>query len=306
MRALRWPLALPRPSFEWLGQLGTRRTLLYVLYTLVLFVIFLIVNFPHHLLIDRALERVDLGPVDLDVADTRFAWWRGYELRDVSLRATDTDLPALIESPRVYVRPALGGLVRGELRSIAVSGTLYGGQVEANFDSREGTTNLRLRLRNLQIAQHPLITQAFDEGDLGGRLSGAVTIENRRGDLSAGQAAGELELTEASLSNAKARGFVIPDLHFPSTRLKFTARGGRLEIQELRADGAEVKGEASGQITLRDALPESTLNLKVSLQPGPAGSAAIGTLLGLIPRGRGARPDAPFTVTGTLAQPRVR
>ena len=53
------------------------RLVLYTVYTLVLFLVFLVANFPHHVLVRRALERTNLGPVHLDVRATHFAWWKG-------------------------------------------------------------------------------------------------------------------------------------------------------------------------------------------------------------------------------------
>jgi hypothetical protein len=91
MQAPSFRVAMPRLSFDWLEGFGGRRFFLYVLYTLVVFVIFLVVNFPHDVLIQRALRQVDLGSVSLSVGGARFAWHRGYELQ--RLQVTEKGAP---------------------------------------------------------------------------------------------------------------------------------------------------------------------------------------------------------------------
>ena len=66
---------MSRLSFDWLEGFGGRRVLLYSVYTLLLFLIFLVANFPHDVLVKRALRAVDLGSVALTVERARFAWW---------------------------------------------------------------------------------------------------------------------------------------------------------------------------------------------------------------------------------------
>jgi len=105
-------LRLPTLSLPRLPAAGTP-VLLYILYTVVLFCIFLVANFPHHVLVQRALDEINRGPLRLDVRATRFAWWRGYELRGVQVRQADEalDVPPLFASRSVFVRPGLSGLL---------------------------------------------------------------------------------------------------------------------------------------------------------------------------------------------------
>jgi len=309
---MRWPsLRLPLPrvsfSFDWLDALGGRRFLLYALYTLLLFAVFVVVNFPHDVVVQRALRAVDLGPVALGVGGTRFAWYKGYELRGVQLkqRSSGPESPPILESTSLYVRPGLDGLLRGQLSSVYVSGALYNGAVDARWTTSDGMMRATLELRDVQLERYRFLTSLFEEGQVGGKISGTVTVESRRNDWRSGRAAGGLELQGASATAVKVRGFGMPDLHFDTASVKFALQNNRLDVQEFRADG-DAKLSGDGQIVLRNPVQDSVLNLRVSIVPGTDSPDAIKGLLQLIPRGQGARPDAPVAISGTLRSPRLR
>src|SRR5437868_11325842 len=98
-------LRLPawRPSFEWEGM-TSRGTVLYALYTLLLFCVFLFANFPHKILVQRVLHAVQVPGMRFDVGDVRFAWWRGFELQHLLVAPSDPAQAAFFESPSLYVR----------------------------------------------------------------------------------------------------------------------------------------------------------------------------------------------------------
>ena len=129
---------MPRLSFDWLEGLGGRRFFLYALYSLIVFAVFLVVNFPHDVLIQRALREVDLGSVELAISDARFAWHRGYELQRLRLLEKDAppEAPPLLQSSSVFVRPGLDGLVRGQVSSAFLDSALYGGDLHAAWSAQ--------------------------------------------------------------------------------------------------------------------------------------------------------------------------
>jgi type II secretion system protein N len=118
--------------------------------------------------------------------------------------------------------------------------------------------------------------------------------------------AGELELKDGHAAGLKVSGFTLPELQFATISAKFAVKGEHIDIEELRADGPQLKVNGGGQITLRGTVPDSVLNLKVTLQPGPESDDNIKSLLTLVPRPKNARPDAPLAITGTVRQPRFR
>lgn len=309
--ALRLPsLAL---SVDWLEGFGGRRTLLYALYTGALFVVFLIVNFPHHVMVQRFLKSFDLSGqgMRLDVGDTRFAWWHGYELQRVRLAPVDPDRPPFVELGSLFVRPGLDGLFRGQINSASLIGLLYGGEVDATIATSNGTQRANVTIDGLQLQRYPLIATLLQEGTVAGLLSGVISVENQSGESPDTHAAGDLYLEKASLTDAKinvgSMPVTLPALHFDKASMKFSLQGGRLDVQELEANGPELRLSLSGQIALREPVYDSVLNLKLTAMPNSTTPEDVKNLLALLPPPpKGSKLDTPHVISGTLARPRLR
>lgn len=296
---------------DWVEGLLGRGTLLYGFYTVVLFFVFLLVNFPHNVIVQRVLQSMDLESqgLRLEVGDTRFAWWKGYELQRVKLGPTDPSVPPFVEVNSLYVRPGLDGLMRGQVNSVDLLGLLYGGAIDAHLAAGDGMRRATVTIDGLQLQRYPAIVSflQLQEGSLGGKLSGVVTVESH-GDHGETRAAAELDLSDSSLVDAKLNnGIALPPLHFDKAALKANLQSGRLEVQEFDATGPEVEMSANGQIAMRQPVGDSVLNLKFALAPGEHAPDDIQTLLSLLPPPpKGAKADAPRTISGTLARPRIR
>ena len=306
MQLARLRIPRPRLSFEWLGALGGRTTVLYVGYTAMLFLIFLLVTFPHDLLIRRALSTVNKGTVTVEFTTAGFAWINGYELTGMRILPRNAEVPIpYLECSRLWVRPAFGELLRGNPYGMVVSADLYGGAAQGDISLKDGNLAGTIEWHDLSLGRYRTLTALLDEGKLDGQVSGQFSFEARGPNFAAGQGTGELNVDGASISAAKVNGFTVPDLKLKQTKMKFKVGSGRLEIQELNASG-DVGVQASGQIVLRDPLAESTLNLRATFLPSPTSPDAIKGALALIPRQPGAKPDAPVTITGSLTRPKFR
>lgn len=307
---LKWP-ALP---FERLAELELGATFWYALYAGVLFVVFLVANFPHDLMVKGILRSLTLGSWRIEVDGTRFAWWRGFELRGVRLTQIGRGEPAspLLEADRLFVRPGLSALIRGRLSPLVLHGALYNGVVEASLDNAGGAARATVHLRALQVGQHPMVTAGLVDGQVTGNLSGSVTVESRRGNLRESLVAGDLNVTELNLNNANyARqvdgltAYSNYNFQFATVATKFLLQGNKLNIQDFRADGKQYKADGSGQVLLREPLRDSVLNLRVNLQTGSAPDATATNVVEFV-RSRKDRPDGPVVVTGTVGHPRSR
>ncbi|MFI5394502.1 MAG: type II secretion system protein GspN [Candidatus Binatia bacterium] len=306
MRLPRLRLPRPRLSLDWLAALGGRRTILYVGYTAVLFVVSLLLTFPHELLVHRMLRSVSRGPVSVEFNTVRLSWLAGYELTGMRIGSASADgQPPYLECTRLWVRPALSALLRGNPYDLLLSADLYGGTAQGEAQMNEGGVAASVLWKDLNLGRYRTLTSLLDEGQLTGRLSGHLDFESRGVNLDAGQSTGEFALEAAALSGAKVSGFPVPDLHLRQTKAKFALRAGRLEVQEFQAAG-DVDVQASGHIVLRDPPQESVLNLRATIQQSLATPEAVKTLVGLIPRPPGSKPDSPIVITGTLGRPHVR
>ena len=234
MRLSVFRLSIPRLSFDWLEGFGGRRFFLYALFTGLLFVIFAIVNFPYRAVVERALSELDLQPFRLEVAATRFAWFKGVELRGVQLTEPERSGWPLLESSQLYLRPGLGGLLRGSLSSVNANGTLYGGAIDVRWVGGEGMTRTALEFRGLQLARYRPLTSLLETGQVTGVLSGAATVEEPSGNPRAARAAGDLNLQGGGVLGAAVAGFAVPDLHFDTITLEFALQGGPLRDRGFR------------------------------------------------------------------------
>jgi type II secretion system protein N len=298
-------LPLPRLSFDWVGVLGGRTTLLYVVYTVTLFLGFLLVTFPHEQLVKRALKNsVNRGPVEVDFKSLNLAY-DGYEIAGAYVAPTANQQAPYLEFSRLWVRPSFAGLVRGNPYDFLISADLYGGEARGELNAAAGGISGTLKLHGVDISRYRTVTSLLDEGQLSGKLSGQVNFDARAGNLSAGQGNGEVSIDGASITGAKVNGFPIPDIKLRQVRAKFQVRTGHVEIQELQTAG-DINAQGSGQIALRDPVQDSVLNLRATIVTGLETPDPIKALVALIPRQPGAKPDAPITITGTLASPRVR
>jgi len=302
-------LRLPRLALDWLEIAGGRRLLLYGFYTSVLFVVFLFANFPHHAVTQRLLDSLNLKSqgLNLEVADTRFAWWRGFELQRVRLAPLDPDRAAFLDASSLFVRPGFDGLLRGHISNVHVAGLMYGGEVDTDLALDKDMRRAMITVDRVQLQRYPLLTELLQDGTLSGLLSGVLSVEQRGSDNADTRAAGEFDLKNLSIANAKVSIFPVPALHFDKSNLKFSLQAGRLEVQDLDADGPDMNLSISGQIALRQPISDSVLNLKLTAVPGPDSPEEVKNLLALLPPpAKGAKPDAPHVVSGTLARPRVR
>ncbi len=291
---------------DWFEDFPVRRVLLYSLYTTVLFLIFLVFNFPYRVLVDRILNGVDLAPASIEVHSANLVVSEGLELRGLTVRRPDWSRLPILEIPRSYLWPGLNGLMRGELSKATFRADLYGGRMKARWVGTEDLKRSTLQVKDLQLARYQPLRELFDEGQIFGLVSGYIEIEGRGADLSSGRANGEVYLDRAGWEDLVYQGLPVLPLNFEETKAHFTLQNGRIEIAEFTSTGPDVTISGSGQIGLRNPIQLSALDLKVTIEPVADARPEVKGLLSLIPRKRGAKSDSPVSITGTLAKPRFR
>ncbi len=291
---------------EWFEDFPVRRVLLYSLYTIVLFLIFLVLNFPYRVLVDRILNGVDLGPASVQIHSANLVVSEGLQLRGLTVRRSDWSRLPLLEIPRSYLWPGLNGLMRGELSKGSFRADLYGGRMKARWVGTEDLKRSTLQVKDLQLARYGPLGELLDAGQLFGLLSGYIEVEGQGADLSSGRANGEVYLDRAGWEDLVYKGLPILPFNFEETKVKFILQNGRIEIEEFSSTGPDVIISGSGQIGLRNPIESSALDLKVTIEAVADARPEVKGLLSLIPRKRGAKPDSPVSITGTIAKPRVR
>jgi type II secretion system protein N len=276
-----------------------RWSLGYVAWTVGWFVVFLALTFPHDLVVRRWTDDVAVQSgwrVRYDEAWLRP--WDGYHLSQVTLTAPGKDAEPWLSASEVVFRPSLGG---GGF-PFYFSGRAYGGDFAGSIDQSGA---LGLSWSQFGLSQIPRLRALLD-GSLDGTLSGDVHFSGR-GDLKNIEGRGKLGLKSASLTQAKAQGFTIPDLHFASGEAEFDLKTGRLDVRSLKLSGSELDAELHGQLSLLTANQMPVVNAVLGVKPIPGAPAGFEPLLTLLNHNQ--KPPSgsyTFTLYGPLNALRVR
>ncbi len=298
-------MRIPRPRLSFLTGFLVRPVFLYSLYTLTLFLVFLVVTFPHDIVVRRVLDLMRNPTVAIDFNTARLAWG-GYELQGVRFATLPLreGVPPVLEWTRLRVRPDYGALLRGDLFSYVVSGELYGGHASGHGSLHDGTVEAEIKWSGIDVRRYRAVSNWLDEGQLTGTLSGDWTMRMPRTPPGAVQGNGEIVLDHAAIADAKVKGFVIPDLQLTEAHAKVDMKANQVELQELTATGNDIGVQATGTLALRQPTSESSLNMRVAIQKLPE---TLKPLLAFIPHRGPKRATVPMNLTigGTISHPMV-
>lgn len=305
--------ASPEPASQgWLRHLRARlpawsaRTS-WLVYTLVCFVIFLVLTFPSNVLLQRLIASVprDAG-VRVRYTDGDCTWLEGCVLHDLVLEG-----PALagstVQLARLTVDPSLWNLLlRRQPWPLIFSGDSYGGTVDGTVRQIVGGVSAQLVLRHLALDQLPLPAPWGQ-----GRVAGSVTVDGEfsgnPADLYSLQGTFTVNITDGAMRAGTVNGFSVPALQTVQASLRASLASGRLEITELRLNADGVEALLQGRIALRTPIARSGLDLQFTAKsttdsPPPA----LRTLLALLPASPSASGERRASITGSLAAPVVR
>jgi type II secretion system protein N len=299
-------LTTARDALRRLAPVERAPLILYALYTVALFLVFLVVTFPHELLVRRILDRAGTGgPVTIEVSGVHLGWSLAYTFDELRLleRGGDPGVPLLTASA-VRAAPSLLGLVRGEPYPLGIRADLYGGTLTAVVDPRPAAFHVRVALASVDVGRYGGL-RLFMEGRLSGRVDG--TIELRGDARKPSTTNGQVELRAAGLAveGGKVRGITVPDLHFTELRLAGAMKAGRLELGELRAHGQEVNLRGQGSVLLQQPPVASLMNLDLTLVPADAIPDGIRLALNLIPGEPAAGGERRIRLYGSIGQPHI-
>ncbi|MBY0276363.1 type II secretion system protein GspN [Candidatus Binatia bacterium] len=276
----------------------------YVLFTLAVFLLALVWSLPHDLIAARAIEVATAGsPVRIGFRTVALAFPNGYRFTDLRLTPLGASQPVATLS-EVTLRVPLAGLLTGSFRQAVVDGRAYGGTFRgwARLDGDRAAGALDAKGIRLEPALAPLVPPP-------GRVQGTADLAfDLRGDGRTTQSAeGNVTLAVRNLvlEQVSVRGFRVPDVAFPTVDASAQVFGARLQVKEVRAAGDDLRFDASGDVLLREPLPQSVLNLRMSVEIPPGAPPAFKLINGLLPkRNPGEAPS--YTVKGTIGAPVVR
>lgn len=276
----------------------------YVLFSLAVFLVALAYSLPHDLIAARILSAATAGaPVTATFRDVTFAFPNGYRFSDLRLEPARAPGSALAIDT-LTVRTPLLGLLLGRPRRASLSGSAYGGEISGDVEIRGGGARTRLEATGIELARAlaPLVPAP---GRIAGRaeLTLELSGDGRTTQSTAGSVA--LAVRGLELREVAVRGVVVPDLDVRDLTASGQILGSRMQVKEVRATSDAGELAATGDVLLRDPLPQSVLNLRLTVDVRPDAPPALRVATALLPR-RNAGEKPFYTVSGTVAAPSIR
>ena len=141
------------------------------------------------------------------------------------------------------------------------------------------------------------------DGSIRGRLEGAVALDGGGRGPAAATGTVRLRIPGLTLEGAKIRGITVPDLHFNEVHLNGTVKNGRLEVEDMSADGQEIALRGEGNVLLREPLANSVLGLDLLVTPAAGASDGLKMMINMLPGTSGEGGARRVAVGGTLGRP---
>jgi len=300
-------MRLPRLPFSGKGPQNesSERYLLglYFGFAALVFLIALLVTFPHETLVREGLRQATAGsPTRIDFAELRYRPPLGYEVSDLRI-VPDPGSAFELQAGQLHARPSmLSLLVPGQRNAVDLDVALWGGQLEARIagdpdDFAIDALGENLKLDEATRGAFPPAGKIYGSG----RLELAVEGKDRGRRL---EGALRLAVRDLALRDLMAQGFKVPDLTFETLDLEAEADGQTLQIRKLVANGSEISIRATGKIKLNRVWKRSTLDLRFELVIDPDAPAGLRMLPRLLPKRKD--DETFYKIRGTLGKPRLQ
>jgi type II secretion system protein N len=251
--------------------------------------------FPTDLLARRLLAAaIRPGGPTLAFAEARLRPG-GLLLADVTLRRADGT--ALVQAPRVRLRPSLAGLVRnGRGLPWRIEAEACGGTGDATVAATGPTASVTLVWRDADLAACPPLALAAT-GLIAGRAHGRARLALTPGSPPEGD--GRVALVAATW-RGEGPAAMLGALHAATASLRWRLQDGRVLVEALDVAGPEISIAGTGELRLADPWAESDLDLRLALAPAAQAPQLLRLLLGGPAAGR-----RELVLAGTLARPRA-
>jgi type II secretion system protein N len=289
------------------GTAGRGGSLLgYALFTLLLFLVCFVLTFPHDLLLQRALVGATAGlPIRVETGTGSLGWSLAYGLDALKVRARDGDAEPYLAASAVRVAPSRLGLLRGNPFPVGIDAALYGGTLRGWIDPRPATFAVNATLAEVDLARYTGLRPWLD-GTLRGHLEGNVTLDGGGRGPAAASGDVHLRIPGLALEGTKIRGITVPDLHFTDVHANGTVKNGRMEIEELVADGQELTLRGQGNLLVREPFTASVLNLDLTVTPAAGAPEGLRLMMNMLPGTSAEGGARRVGVVGTIGRPTFR
>ncbi|HEX5544315.1 MAG TPA: type II secretion system protein GspN [Nitrospira sp.] len=263
-------------------------------------------TFPYGMLQARIVAELKRATgLEIRVADWTVGLPLGVEWRNVTLSLSNwTPLQLAVLQAKLGVMKALGGTlgldVVAKLDDTASPTGLAKGTLTASSLSLADSVTIKGQVQQVDLSKilRRYVTHGTLSGDFSHRIdSGQTTVATMKGEGTWTAEAADLVIDQILLGNGRTLS-----LTFSKVSAGLVCRDLRCDVTQLKGDGIDGSFTGEGTVILQQPMPQSQLNLTVTVIPGPGFASKAGTL-GL----PSPPPGTPLTVkiVGTLAQARI-
>ena len=296
-----------------------RRSALFSLFGLVVFVIALYFSFPSERAKQVAIRLAATRDLDVDIGSASPALGLGVVFRDIHVRtkpATGKPARFTIDSARIGVSPFS---LLSATKTVTVSLEAFGGHIEIlqhGALGKKGSFEVQVHARDVKMSEIPGVREAINMPLTG---TAKLDLELRSDDSKLADSNGEITFSCDSCvlgdgkSPLKVAGnpFLSGGLTLP--RLRLGDFGGHVAIEKGTAKLQDIGGKSpdgevwlEGELALRDPLPSSTVNAYLRFKLSDAflkQAATVQTILQMA-GAAGKRPDGFYgmRLSGRLGQ----
>jgi type II secretion system protein N len=260
-------------KWPWPETLTLKGPLGWILASLACFIVFLFLTFPYGPLQNRLLTELNRATGwDVRATDWSVGFPAGIEWHDVVLAG-----PAMGTIPIKDVRATIGVFeaILGQLvldYMIQLPGGTQGGAGRATGSLKTASWQLRgpvavkghLQQMDLAAVLKPYVASGMIQGDFTHRWDGA------RGSNAAlkGEGTMKIEIKDFVIDQIPSGTRSMPSLTFGRIQAALTCRDAVCDVTELKGDGVDGSFSVQGHMTLQHPLPQSLLDLTVTVVPG--------------------------------------
>ena len=279
------------------------------------FVLFSYLTFPYQKLINVLISRVEARtPFQIQINSAGPYLFPGISLKGVrvSVRAEKektsegkketVNIPVLTVD-NLKVRLHLLSLLRGGV-AFSLESKLASGQVKIAYFRSRDKFSVRGKWEGILMEGIPYLKSKYDIS-LIGNLSGDIDLKGNPANLQKGEGTIHFKLAGGGIRNATLMKLItLPDMTFDRFEGKLVLKEGKFVLDQVRLEGNDLQGEASGTILPRNPLGTSMLSINLKIKPSPNIDNQVGFLLNSILFHKDSQGFYTRVLTGVLASPR--
>jgi type II secretion system protein N len=279
----------------------------YACYTVALFALFTYLKFPSQQVRSFALTtlgRLGLEQVRIGAVQPRLP--AGLTFREVSVaHEVNGQALELVRLPALQIQLRTLPAFVNPLR-IGFEGGLYGGNilgaVEWEHNGQGPVLGIRANLQDIRPAAHPLVarlgTPAFE-----GKLAGNISLHLSGTHWQDGDGRLLIQGEAGSIAGLEIKGVRLPALAYEQLTGELVLQQRSLVVKNFLVQGRDWQVEVQGNVSLREVLLQSPLDLALRVRTSDALEQQLG-MIGMFLKGRRDRRGVTaFKIGGTLENP---